>query len=298
VGTFLQLVVNGLGKGAVYALLALGFVIIFKATEVINFAHGSLALIGGYVIAVTVDDLGFPLAAALGIGSAGLAALLVERLLLSRSRLADPNSLALLTIGIDVVVVEDIFRRLGTTVPYLQAPWDASPIQLGGLTFFSTQLVALGVGLVLITAFFLAFRYSNWGVAMRAQAENREAAALMGIRSSRVTATAWLVAGALAGVAVLFIVTQDFSGTGLSRSTHAIAFAAFPAAIIGGLDSTAGAVVGGVVVGLTEALSAEYLRDIVPNSFAFSKIAVFLVMLAVLIVRPSGLFGTRELSRV
>ncbi|TQM15729.1 branched-chain amino acid ABC transporter permease [Pseudonocardia kunmingensis] len=290
--TFVQLMVNGLGKGAVYALLALGFVVIFKATEVINFAHGSLALIGGYVIAVTVDALGFPLAAALGIVGAGLAGLLMERLLLSRSRFADPNSLALLTIGVDVVVVEDIFRRLGTTVPYLGAPWDARPIQLGGVTLFSTQLVALLVGLVLITAFFLAFRYTDWGIAMRAQAENREAAALMGIRSSRVTATAWLVAGALAGVAVMFIVTQDFSGTGLSRSTHAIAFAAFPAAIIGGLDSTAGAVVGGVVVGLTQALTEVYV------SIPFAKVAVFLVMLVVLVVRPAGLFGTRELSRV
>jgi branched-chain amino acid transport system permease protein len=292
VGTFVQLVVNGLGKGAVYALLALGFVIIFKATEVINFAHGSLALIGGYIIAVNVDNLGFPLAAALGIGAAGLAALLIERLLISRSKNADDFALALLTIGVDVVVVEDIFRRLGTTVPYVGAPWDARPIQIGGVTFFSTQLVALGVGLVLITAFFLAFKYTTWGVAMRAQAENREAAALMGIRSSRVTATAWLVAGALAGVAVVFIVTQDFSGTGLSRSTHAIAFAAFPAAIIGGLDSTAGAVVGGIIVGLTQALSEVYI------SIPFSKVAIFLVMLLVLVVKPSGLFGTRELSRV
>ena len=106
------------------------------------------------------------------------------------------------------------------------------------------------------------------------------------------TATAWLVAGALAGVAVMFIVTQDFSGTGLSRTTHAIAFAAFPAAIIGGLDSTAGAVVGGVVVGLTQALTEVYV------SIPFAKVAVFLVMLIVLVVRPAGLFGTRELSRV
>ncbi|WP_300011933.1 branched-chain amino acid ABC transporter permease [Pseudonocardia sp.] len=290
--TFLQLVVNGLGKGAVYALLALGFVVIFKATEVINFAHGSLALIGGYVVAVTVPTLGFPLAATLGIVSAALAALIIERVLLSRSRNADHNALALLTIGVDVVVVEDIFRRLGTSVPFLGAPWDANPIQFGTVTLFSTQLVALIVGLVLITAFFLAFRYSNWGIAMRAQAENREAAALMGIRSSRVTATAWLVAGALAGVAVMFIVTQDFSGSGLSRGTHAIAFAAFPAAVIGGLDSTAGAVVGGVIVGLTQALSEIYI------SIPFAKVAVFLVMLVVLVVRPSGLFGTRELQRV
>ncbi|WP_020666798.1 branched-chain amino acid ABC transporter permease [Amycolatopsis nigrescens] len=290
--TFLQLVVNGLGKGAVFALLALGFVVIFKATEVINFAHGSLVLLGGYLVVVTRDALGWAGASLVGIAGAGLLALGVERLLLSRSRFADPNSLALLTIGIDVIITEEIVRRLGVTLPFLGEAWDAQPFQLGGITLFRTQLVALVVATVLITAFWLAFKHSDWGVAMRAQAENREAAALMGIRSARVTATAWLVAGSLAGVAVLFIATQDFSGAGLSRGTHSIALAAFPAAILGGLDSTAGAVVGGLVVGLVEALSAQYI------SFDFSKSAVFLVMLVVLVFRPSGLFGTRESTRV
>ena len=138
-GTFVQLVVNGLGKGAVYALLAPGFVIIFKATEVVNFAHGSLALVGGYIIAITVDALGFLLAAVLGIAAAGLAALLIERLLVSRSHNADANALALLTIGLDVVIVEDIFRRLGTTAA-LGAPWDARPVRVGDVAIFSTRL--------------------------------------------------------------------------------------------------------------------------------------------------------------
>ena len=290
--TFLQLLVNGLGKGAVYALLALGFVVIFKATEVVNFAHGSLVLVGGFVVYELKDTLGWVGAAAIGIGAAALAGLLIERVFMARARQADHNSLALLTIGIDVIITEEIVRRVGAEIPFIGDPYDAQPIRLAGLTVFRTQAVALVVGAVLITLFFLAFRYSNWGVAMRAQAENREAAALMGIRSARVTATAWLIAGALAGVAVLFLATQDFSGAGLGRGTHAIALIAFPAAILGGLDSTAGAIVGGIIVGLTEALSAQYI------SFEFSKSAVFLVMLLVLVVRPSGLFGTREISRV
>lgn len=290
--TFLQLSANGLGKGAVYALLALGFVIIFRATGVVNFAHGSLVLVGGYIVVLAHDQLGFPLAAALGVVCAGVLALLIERLFVARARHADVLSLALLTIGIDVLLTEEVVRRLGVQVPFIGAPYDSAPFAIGGVTFFRTQLVAIVVSALLILAFFLAFRYSNWGVAMRAQAENREAAALMGIRSARVTASAWLVAGLLAGVAVLFIATQDFSGAGLSRGTHSIALAAFPAAILGGLDSTVGAIVGGLVVGLTEALSAEYI------SFDFSKSAVFLVMLVVLVVRPSGLFGTREVTRV
>ncbi|MBB3661639.1 branched-chain amino acid transport system permease protein [Prauserella sediminis] len=290
--TFVQLVVNGLGKGAVFALLALGFVIIFKATEVVNFAHGSLVLFGGYLVVATRETLGWAGAAVVGVLSAGLLALLVERLLLSRSKLASPFSLALLTIGVDVIITEEIVRRLGVSLPFIGDAWDAQPIQVGDVTMFRTHLVAIVVATVLITLFFLAFRYSNWGIAMRAQAENKEAAALSGVRSWIVTSSAWLVAGLLAGVAVLFIATQDFSGAGLSRGTHSIALAAFPAAIIGGLDSTAGAVVGGLIVGLVDALSTEYV------SFAFAKSAVFLVMLVVLVVRPSGLFGTKETTRV
>jgi branched-chain amino acid transport system permease protein len=290
-GTFFQLVVNGLGKGAVYALLALGFVIVYKATEVVNFALGSLVLVAGFGVYALKDSIGWPAAAVVGIVAAGLAALVIERLLRA-ARMADHNSLALLTIGVDVVVTEEIVRRVGVAIPFIGDPYDAQPLQLAGVTLFRTQLIALVAGAILITAFLLAFRYTTWGVAMRAQAENREAAALMGIRSSRVTATAWLIAGALAGVAVLFMATQDFSGAGLGRGTHAIALIAFPAAILGGLDSTGGAVVGGVIVGLTEALSAQYI------SFEFSKSAVFLVMLVVLVARPSGLFGTKELSRV
>jgi branched-chain amino acid transport system permease protein len=290
--TFVQVVVNGLGKGAVYALLALGFVIIFKASGVLNFAHGSLVLLGGYVVARTQDDLGFLGSAVLGVIAAAAGAVIIERVLVSRRPLADPIALALLTIGVDVVMSEEIIRRLGEEIPFLGSPYDGKPFEVGSVTFFRTNVIALGVGAVLVTAFFLAFRFTPWGVSMRALAENREAAALMGIHRWRVTALAWCVAGALAGVAVLFLATQDFSGAGLSLGTHAIALVAFPAAIVGGLDSTSGAIVGGVIVGLTEALSAQYI------SFEFSKVAVYMVMLAVLIVAPAGLFGTRERTRV
>ncbi len=290
--TFVQVLVNGLGKGAVFALLALGFVIIFKASGVLNFAHGSFVLLGGYVAVRTEDDLGFGGSAVLGVACAGLGALVVERVLVARKPLADPIALALLTIGVDVIITEEIIRRLGIEVPFLGGPYDNKPVQVGDVTFFRTQLIALGMGAVLVAAFLIAFRLSTWGVAMRAQAENHEAAALMGINRAKVTATAWVIAGVLAGVAVLFLATQDFSGSGLSRGTHAVALVAFPAAIIGGLDSTTGAIVGGLIVGLTEALSAQYI------SFEFSKIAVYIVMLAVLIVAPAGLFGTRERTRV
>ena len=290
--TFLQLSVNGAGRGSVYALLALGFVIIFRATGVVNFAHGSLVLVGGYVAYAFSDDVGFLTAAALGIAAAALLALFVERVLIARTRNADPIALVLLTIGVDVVVTEEVARRLGTDAPFLRAPWAQDVIRAGDIVLLKGQLVALGAGVVLIGSLLLLFRYTGWGLAMRAQAENREAAALMGVRNSQVTAAAWIVAGVLAGIAVLFLATPDFSGSGVSRSTHALALVAFPAAIIGGLDSVGGAVFGGFIVGLTEAYAAEYI------AFDFSKSAVFIVMLVVLVARPSGLFGSREVNRV
>ncbi|HJQ48415.1 MAG TPA: branched-chain amino acid ABC transporter permease [Amycolatopsis sp.] len=292
-GAFLQVLINGTGKGAVFALLALGFVIIYKATQVVNFAHGSLALFGGYVVAVLKPAVGWWAAALAGIAAAALLALVVERLLLARARFATDTGLAILTIGVDVVLLTEIARRLGTEAPpFLGDPYDVRPIVLGGVTIGRAQAVALGVAVLLIVVFFLAFRFSSWGIAMRAQSENREAAALAGIRIARVRASAWAVGGALAGISVLFLATQDFSGGGLSATTHGIALAAFPAAIIGGLTSPGGAVVGGFVVGLTEAFTAQYV------SLDFAKVAVYLVMLVVLVFRPSGLFGKVVQSRV
>lgn len=290
--TFTQLTINGAGSGAVYALLALGFVIIYRATGVINFAHGSLVLVAGYVALRTEDALGFLGAATLGILAAGLLAVFIERVLIANAHRADPLSLVLLTIGVDVVVLEEVARRLGSRAPFLRAPWANDVVQLGEMTVLKGQLVALGTGLVLIAGLLALMRFTGFGLAMRAQAENREAAALMGVRNAQVTATAWLIAGMLAGVAVVFLATPDFAGAGVSRATHGLAVVAFPAAIIGGLDSVGGAVVGGFIVGLTGAYAQQYL------SFEFARVAVYLVMLAVLVSRPSGLFGTKEVQRV
>ncbi len=291
--TFFQVFINGAGKGAVFALLALGFVIIYKATEVINFAQGSVAMVGGYIVFVLKPHTGWWLAALAGVISAALLSVIIERVLIANAKLATDDALAILTIGVDVILLTEIVRRLGTeAAPFLGDPYDASPIHIGAVTLPKTQTVALITAIVLISIFFAAFRWSNWGVAMRAQAENREASALMGIRSSRITSGAWAVAGALAGIAVLFMATQDFSGAGLSEGTHSIAIYAFPAIIIGGLTSPGGAVIGGFIVGLTESFTAQYI------DLDFSKVAIFIVMLIVLIFRPSGLFGKVEQHRV
>ncbi len=292
---FLESVVNGVSVGSVYALIALGFVIVFKATEVVNFAHGSLLVLGGYITARVHSHLPFALALLCGVAAAGLAALLVERLFVRKlAQSGNVNALAILTIGVDVVLITELTRRFGADILDIGDPWGNHRVNLGSVSIPQARLAAIVVAAVLLTAFFLAFKYSGLGVALRATAEDGEAAALMGLRRGRVTATAWVVAGSLAAVAAVFLTA--FPSPGIDPGARLTALRAFPAAILGGLDSTAGAVIGGLAIGLAEAFTAGYGVTLAGGSLG--DVIPYLVMLVVLLVRPSGLLGTRELTRV
>jgi branched-chain amino acid transport system permease protein len=293
---FLSLLINGVSLGAVYALIALGFVIIFKASEVVSFMHGSLILLGAFLVARYQESLGFWLAALLGIGGTVLAALLTERLLIRRLRGAPVISLAILTIGVDIVLLTELTRRIGSDILNVGQPWGGDTLRLGGVGITTNRALAVLVAVVLMAMFFAAFKFSGWGVAMRAAAEDTEAAALMGIRLGRVSMIAWVVAGVLAAVAGLFLTGAPTPG--VTPGVAAVALRAFPAAILGGLDSTGGAVVGGLVVGLAESFAAGYQDQIAFMGRGFGDVVPYVVMVLVLLVRPSGLFGTRELTRV
>jgi branched-chain amino acid transport system permease protein len=169
-------------------------------------------------------------------------------------------------------------------------------VRLGGLVFPQSRIAALVVAGVIIAAFLAWLRYSVWGVAMRAVADDPQTAALMGIRRTTVSALAWTLAGMLAAVAGLFLTT--FPSPGLQSVSAAAALRAFPAAIIGGLDSIGGAIIGGLVVGIAESLVQGYAADLAFLGHGSQGVMPYVVMLAVLLVRPSGLFGTSESHRV
>ncbi|TQS31091.1 branched-chain amino acid ABC transporter permease [Microbispora sp. KK1-11] len=293
---FLELLVNGISVGAVYALIALGFVVIFKATEVVNFTHASLLLAGGYVIARLHPLIGFWAALAAGIGAAALVGALVEFLILRRAHVGSRGVLAIVTIGVDILLTTELTRRIGTEVLALGDPWGDRVLRLGPVAVAETRVVALAVAAALIVAFLLAFKFTGWGVAMRATAEDAETAALMGVRLGRVSLSAWAVAGALAAVAAMFLCV--FPTPGLDRGTAAAAMKAFPAAILGGLDSTTGALAGGLIVGVTETLMSGYQSELAFLGRGIGDAAPFLVMIVILLLRPSGLFGTKEPARV
>jgi branched-chain amino acid transport system permease protein len=296
VNQFLSLLLNGLSLGALYALIALGFVIIFKASEVVSFTHGSLLLLGAYTIARASDSIGFFPAVLLGLAVTGVAAFLVERLIINRLRGAAVISLAIVTIGVDIIILTELIRRIGSDILNVPHPWGGQSFRVGDVGMSQNRLIAMLVAAGLIALFFVAFKYSNWGIAMRASAEDGETAALMGIRQGQVSALAWIVAGILAAVAALFLVGSPTPG--VTPAAYAVGLRAFPAAILGGLDSTGGALVGGLLIGIAEAMAAGYQDQLLFLGRGFSAVVPFIVMIAVLLVRPSGLFGTKELTRV
>jgi branched-chain amino acid transport system permease protein len=290
------LLINGISLGFIYGLIALGFVVIYKATEVVNFAQGSLLLLGAYIVARTHASLGFVLAVVVGAAAAAVGAVLIEFLLVRRARRADPIALAILTIGVDIALATDLTRRIGQRVLSFDDPWGNRKVDLGPFTVPQARIAAMVVSIVLLVAFFTAFKYTKWGVATRATAEDHEAAALMGISRSRVSMVSWMVAGALATVAGVFLGTSP--SPGLNNTSNLTALNAFPAAVVGGLDSTEGAIVGGLLIGIVQSLASGYNDKLSFLGSPLDNVAAYGVMLIVLLWRPSGLFGTKEVARV
>ena len=293
---FLTLLLSGLSLGCIYALIALGFVVVFKSTRVLNFAHGSILLLGAYVIGRTHEDLGFWPAVLLGVAAAALAAALVELVVMRRVRGADLGTLAILTLGVDILMLTELTRRIGTDVLTTGAPWGNAVVALGDIRIPESRVIAAGVAALLVAVLAAAFKYTDWGVAMRSAAEDGETASLMGIRLNRVALTAWALAGALAAVAGLFL--ASFPSPGIDARIGLVALAAIPAWVLGGFDSMPGAVVGGLVVGVVVSLTAGYQNDLLFLGRGLGDVAPYVVMLAVLLLRPSGLFGTKEITRV
>ncbi|MDO0910025.1 branched-chain amino acid ABC transporter permease [Streptomyces sp. DT2A-34] len=291
-----ETVLNGLALGSVYALIALGFVVIFKASGVMNFAHGSLLLFGGYVTARLHDTIGFIPAVLVGAALAAVLAGLVQLLASRGLRGAEIHTLTILTIGVDVLLSTELNRQVGADYLTMGDPWGADVTRLGSITVADARIASIVVAVIVIGAFFAAFRWSRWGLSMRSAAADPEAAALMGIRLGRVRLIAWCVAGALAALAAVFLAA--FPAPGLDRTTSQIALSAFPAAILGGMDSAVGALVGSLVIGLTAAMAAGYQSELSVLGAGFSDVAPYLVMVLVLLVRPTGLFGSKELTRV
>ena len=295
---FGQLLVGGMALGARYALVALGFVIIYKATGVINFAQGGLLALGAYFTYELVNDGSVPFWLAVGGACIGVALVgaLTERFVLRRMVGQPAFAVIMITIGLLFVIDQVITALWGFDALNLNDPWGVNVVDVGEVALSHKDLWTLAIAAAVLAGFFAFFRFTDWGVAMRATAYDQEAALAQGISARTVFALSWAISGALAALAG---VTLAAGAAGLTPGIGTIALLAFPAMIVGGLDSPAGAVLGGLIIGLTQALVAGYQDDIAPwLGEGFSTVAPFVVMILILLVRPYGLFGTPEVRRV
>lgn len=295
---FLQALVNGFGQGAIYALLALGFVMIYKATQVLSFAQPALMVAGGLVTYhfTRILDTPFFLGLLCGIAGGALIGLTVERLAM-RPMVGKPVFvLAILTIGVDIILRIITNRYIGVQSRIVEYPGGNKRIDIGGIAISQKTLGLIAITALVLVLMALFFHYSRYGLAMRATALDQEVALAQGIKVGAMFAMAWAIAGGLAAIAGTFVAA---GAAGMEQTSWVIALKALPAIIIGGLESLPGAVIGGLSVGIVEALTATFQPTYAPWLGAnFALVAPYALMFLVLLIRPYGLFGTKEVERV
>jgi branched-chain amino acid transport system permease protein len=289
---FLQLVISGIAQGCIYGLIALGFVLIYKATETVSFAQGELMMLGAFCGLALMTVLGFPfwLAVLAAMAAMALFGMLVERAVI-RPILGQPAfSIVMLTFGLGYVARGAItmIPGIGTETHTLPVPYKDAISRVGGLVLNIEQMVVIACTAVLCGLLFALFRFSKVGIAMQASSQNQLAAYYMGIPVQRLNGLVWALAAAVAAVAGLLLAPITF----VHANMGFIGLKALPAAVIGGFGSLPGAIVGGLIVGIVEALSGFYLPE------GFKDVAAYVVVLLMLMVKPNGLFGENLRKKV
>ena len=287
----LQILVAGVAQGCVYGLIALGFVLIYKATETVNFAQGELMMLGAFAgFAFMALGLPFWMAGIASLATMALVGLGLERLLI-RPVLGQPAfSIVMLTFGVGYIARSGItmLPGIGTETHMLAAPYKGMVIRAAGVVLAAEQLVIIAATALLCTVLWMLFRFTRIGIAMQASSQNQLAAYYMGIPVQKLNGLVWALAAAVATVAGLLLAPITF----VHANMGFIGLKAFPAAIVGGFSSLPGAIVGGVVIGLVEALSGFYLPE------GFKDVMPYVVVLIMRTVQPTGLFGERTRKKV
>ncbi len=289
---FIQLVISGLAVGSLYALAALGFVLIYKATDILNFAHGEAMMVGAFVCyALVVSGMAFFWAILITMGVAMIFGLITERLVL-RPMIGEPQfAVVMITIGLSIFLRSLSGIVFGHDNKIFPSPFTQQSIAFHGLVLSYTHLWSMIISGLMVILFFLFFKYSRVGLSMRGVANDQDTAMLMGISVKWVFALTWGISFAIGAVAGIFLANVMVLNIGLSL----VAIKAFPAVVLGGLESVPGAIVGGLAIGVLETLVGGYLDQILPG---VKDLTAFVVLFLVLMIRPYGLFGEEEIERV
>ncbi|WP_322511042.1 branched-chain amino acid ABC transporter permease [Chloroflexus sp.] len=290
---FIQLALSGIANGAIFALVALGFVLIYKSSDVINFAQGELLLIGAYLTYAMVEQFGlwWPAGVVIAVALAAVVGVLIEQLVL-RPLIGEPAiSVIMVTIGLSSLLRAIVGAIWGVTPRPAPQFLPTDTVTILGANVGVDRIWAFVLAITLFAILTLFFRFSREGIAMRAVADDQQAALSMGISVKKVWAIAWAIAAITAAVGGILLMSI-FGG--VSGTIGRVGLLVFPVVILGGLDSIPGAIIGGLIIGLLQSFAGGYL----PPEWGMGEVVPFIILLLLLLVRPYGLFGQRIIERV
>ena len=292
---FLQLVVTGFAQGMVYALIAIGFVIILKCSEVFNIAQGHFVLIGGYLGYTFLVPLGLPIWATLlaAIAVAIAMGLLIERLML-RPMVGQPVlAVVMMTIALATVLGGLATLLWGAEYKAYHGLLPTITMKVGEISIPSESVIGLIVSVICVVLLMLLFRYTKIGLAMRATAEDLQVVQSVGIKATTVYAASWVIASVVGVIGGILL--GGVSGANMDLAL--IGLKAFAVVLLGGVNSIGGAIVAGIILGMLENVAAGYLDPLLPGG-GLAQVFPFFVMIIVLVFRPHGLFGLAHIERV
>jgi branched-chain amino acid transport system permease protein len=283
-------VVSGLATGCVYALIALGFVLIYKATDVVNFAQGEFVMVSGFISYTLLIWAGLPYLVVLliTIMLSGVMGMILERVVVRPIMTAPIFSIVIATIGASIVLRSSAGIVYGYDVLPLPTMFSKDPVRVGFLQFTAMDVGVIGSSLVIMVALYLFFKFTKMGTAMRATAQSQVAASLMGVSVKRIFSMTWAISAAIGGVAGVLIAPIIY----LDPNLGLIGVKAFAGAILGGFGSIPGAIVGGMLLGILENLSGYFFNA------GIKQVSTYILLILVLVVRPSGLFGAAPMKKV
>ncbi len=287
---FVQQLMNGFAMGSIYAIVAIGFVLIYKSTEVVNFAQGELMMVGAFITYTCVSYLQLSFWIALPITMVFMAAFgsIIERLVLRPLVGEAAFVIVMATIGLGIFLRSVAGMIWGYDTYSFNAGISDVPVQLGSFVLSTSQISVIGTTIILIICLQLFFTRTKMGISMEAVSQNQFAAFLMGIGVKKVFSRIWAISAIVATIGGILLTPIQF----LNYNMGFIGLKAFPAAVLGGFGSIPGAIIGGIIIGISESLAGVYLND------GFKDIFAWLILIVVLLIKPEGIFGTHQQKRV
>jgi branched-chain amino acid transport system permease protein len=291
---FFQLLLSGLIVGGIYGLVALGFVLIYKATNVVNFAQGDMMMLGAYFCYFLISgyQIHFIPAFFITLIFSSLLGILIEMVILRPLVGKTAFSVIMVTVGLATLLRSLVGLIWGHDHYAFPSPFSPDAIHFLGLVILPVELATVGAALGLFALCFLFFKFSRLGVAMRATAFNQKYAFLMGISVRKIFSLSWVMASVVASIGGILFASISILDTSMSF----IGLKVFPAVVLGGIDSIGGAIIGGLIVGLTENMAGGYLSQTLGSGV--KELSAFFVLLLALMIKPYGLFGKKEIIRV